>query len=402
MMVLKVPARMGPMSAAPLLAALLFLAACATTPPSPSPQPPPQPTPGPTRPEPPLPAPPVPQVEGLSLAELPGWAADDHAAALTAVVASCRGRPRPQMRLACARVLAAGPLTGEAARLLLEDTFRAVPVGQTGLLTAYFSPVYEARFSRTGEFTAPVRPRPDDLVIRDPGQPDPSRPGWKGEGRMVGGELRPYPDRAAIEAREETRPLAWMRAEDLFFLQIQGSGVLVLPDGRRKRAVFAATNGLPFRGIAIPMRDRGLLPENGTSGEAIRAWLADNRGPRADEIMQLNPRYVFFRMEDDDGGEPSGAAGIPLPAGRAIAVDPSHHSYGDFYWIDGQAPSLAGAFPRYSRLVAALDTGGAIRGQVRADLYLGRGDAAGREAGRVKHDLRMWRLIPAPAYQALP
>lgn len=384
----------------PALAALMLLAACATTPPEPGPGPalPPAPAPIP-RPD---PQPPAPPIEGQPLSVLPGWSAEDHGAALSAIAASCRGRPLPQSRAACARVLAAGPLTGEPARLLLEETFRAVPVGDTGLLTAYFSPVYEARFSRTGEFTAPVRPRPADLVIRDPGAPDPARPGWKGEGRMVGGVLRPYPDRAEIEAREETQPLAWMRAEDLFFLQIQGSGVLVLPDGRRKRAVFAATNGLPFRGIAIPMRDRGLLPENGTSGEAIRRWLADNRGPRADEIMQLNPRYVFFRMEDDDGTEPAGAAGVPLPAGRAIAVDPSHHDYGSFFWIDGQAPTLAGAFPRYSRLVAALDTGGAIRGQVRADLYMGRGDAAGTEAGRVKHELKMWRLIPAPAWRSGP
>ena len=333
---------------------------------------------------------------GLALADLPGWAGEDHGAALAAVARTCRAKPQPQLAEACGAVAAAGPLQGAAARAVLEQTFRAVPVGGTGLLTAYFSPEYEARFSRTAEFTAPVRPRPDDLVIDEAFTPDPARPGWKGEGRRVDGQLLPYPDRAAIEAVPEPRPLAWMRPEDLFFLQIQGSGTLVLPDGRRKRAVFAATNGLPFRGIATPMRDRGLLPADGTSGEAIRSWLAEHRGPEADEIMRLNPRYVFFRMQDDDGEEATGAANVPLLAGRAIAVDPEFHDYGALYWIDGQAPSLAGAFPRYSRLVAALDTGGAIRGQVRADLYIGRGAAAGREAGRVKHELKMWRLIPAP------
>lgn len=372
----------------------LLLAACATTPkPGPVPTPGPAPAPGPDRPQ---PQPPRPPLAGLPLDQLPGWDGEDHGAALATIAASCRLKPQPQLYGPCRAVAQAGPLTGPAAKALLESLFRAVPVGETGMLTAYFSPEYEVRFSRTGEFTAPVRPRPDDLAVAPDFTPDPSRPGWKGEGRMVGGKLVPYPDRAAIEAREETRPLAWMRPEDLFFLQIQGSGSLVLPDGRRKRAVFAATNGQPFRGIAIPMRDRGLLPENGTSGEAIRRWLADHRGEEAQAIMNLNPRYVFFRMEDDHGEEATGAANVPLMAGRAIAVDPAWHDYGALFWIDGQAPSLSGAFPRYSGVVSALDTGGAIRGQVRADLYMGRGAEAGVRAGRVKHQLRMWRLIPAP------
>jgi membrane-bound lytic murein transglycosylase A len=142
------------------------------------------------------------------------------------------------------------------------------------------------------------------------------------------------------------------------------------------------------------MRQRGLLPANNTSGEAIRGWLADHRGEKAAEIMRLNPRYVFFRLEADDGADPQGAAGISLPAGHAIAVDPAFHAYGEAVWIDASAPTLAGAFPVYRRLVMALDTGGAIKGEVRADLYLGRGDEAGREAGRVRHDLRMYRLAP--------
>jgi membrane-bound lytic murein transglycosylase A len=375
----------------PVLGAALLLSACETT--GTKPGPPVPPAPAVERPTPQSPRPPI---TGVPLPDLPGWSTEDHTEALAAVATSCRAKPLPQLAQACAKVRAAGPLTGPAAKAFLEQTFRAVPVGGEGLLTAYFSPQYEARFSRTGEFTAVVRPKPADLIYDPAFAADPARPGWKGEARQVDGVLVPYFDRAAIEETEEVQPLAWMRPEDLFFLQIQGSGVLVLPDGRRKRAVFAATNGLPFKGIATPMRDQGLLSANNTSGDAIRSWLAEHRGPEADAIMRLNPRYVFFRMEDDDGREATGAAGVPLPAGRGIAVDPIFHDYGALYWIDGQAPSLNGAFPRYSRLVTALDTGGAIRGQVRADLYIGSGDLAGREAGRVKHALHMWRLIPAP------
>ncbi len=142
------------------------------------------------------------------------------------------------------------------------------------------------------------------------------------------------------------------------------------------------------------MRQDGLLDDAHSSGEAIRSWLADHRGPDADAMMQRNPRYVFFKVGPDDGLDPVGAAGVPLPAGRALAMDLSRHSLGELYWIDAEAPALAGAFPTYRRLAAALDTGGAIRGEVRADLYFGVGDDAGRQAGRVRHRLRLYRLVP--------
>lgn len=248
--------------------------------------------------------------------------------------------------------------------------------------------------SRSAEFSAPMRGKPADLVTVDLGQFNPGGVGQKIAGEVEGGQVVPYPDRAAIEATTETRPLAWMRPEDLFFLQIQGSGILVLPDGRRVRAAFAAHNGRPFVGIATPMRDRGLLPDNNTSGDAIRTWLADHRGPEADAIMQLNPRYVFFQTLPDDGRQAVGAAGIPLPAGRAVAVDASKHALGELFWLDAGAPKLSGAFPTYRRLALALDVGGAIKGDVRADLYTGTGAAAGAEAGRVRHDLRLYRLVP--------
>ena len=362
-------------------ALLLILAACATpktdgpivAPPAPAPVPAPA-------------VPPVPPPSTVSFADLPGWESDDHAAALEAWRATC-GVSRDQAAAAiCRKARALGPVDAADARAFLEANFRPVALLDPGLLTAYFAPQYEARFSRREGFTAPVRGRPADLDMKGSGEVT----------RTVDGRAEAYPDRAAIEATEPEVILAWMRPEDLFFLQIQGSGILVLPDGTRKRAAFAAHNGQPFLGIARPMRERGLLKDSDTSGDAIRRWLAEHRGPEADEIMRLNPRYVFFRMSDDDGKEASGAAGVPLPAGRAIAVDLSRHDVGELFWIDASAPILTGAFPTYRRLTVALDTGGAIKGEVRADLYIGSGDAAGVEAGRVRHTLRMWRLVPVP------
>lgn len=361
----------------------LILAGCATKPPSspappvteplppaPAPASPPEPAPTP-QPPPPTPQPALPAGAFMRPADLPGWIDEDHLAALAAYQSGCGVARAPEAQETCRRARDIARADREAARRFFEESFRAERVGGDGLLTAYFSPEYEARSAPDGTFTAPVRPRPSDLS---------------------NGET--YADRTQIERRPSTGALAWMRPEDLFFLQIQGSGTLVYPDGRRMKAAFAAHNGRPFVGIANPMRQRGLLSADNTSGDAIRNWLSDHAGPEADAVMRLNPRYVFFSLVPDDGMDPAGAAGIPLPAGHAVAIDPAFHAMGGLYWIDAAAPILTGAFPTYRRLVMTLDTGGAIRGEVRADLYLGRGPAAGSEAGRVRHTLFMYRLVP--------
>jgi membrane-bound lytic murein transglycosylase A len=367
--------------------ALLALAACTTAPVRPA---------GPAAPG-SGPTPPVTSTgpsTAVSFNDLAGWLQEDHLGALDAFRQGCGAAKDPALVEVCRKARAERVGNDDDARRFLEANFRPEALPGQGLLTAYFAPEYEARMSRSAEFSAPMRGKPADLVTLDLAQFDPGLSGKKAAGEIEGGQVLPYPDRAAIEATPETRPLAWLRPEDLFFLQIQGSGVLVLPDGRRVRAAFAAHNGRPFVGIATPMRDRGLLADNNTSGDAIRAWLASHRGPEADAIMRLNPRYVFFQTLPDDGRQVVGAAGVPLPPGRAIAVDPGRHAMGELFWLDASAPKLAGGFPTYRRLAVALDVGGAIKGDVRADLYTGTGAAAGAEAGRVRHDLRLYRLVP--------
>jgi len=368
--------------------AALSVAACATPyehgpiPPDypPLPRPTPAPAPGPA----PIPEPP----RIIEVSQLPGWAAEDHDAAFEAWRATCHASRDRRLADACARARSVGPIAPGDGRRFFELAFVAERVGAAdGVLTAYFAPVYEARRTPSLEFSAPVRPKPADLVVADGGIVLRTLPD---------GSAEPYPDRAAIEASPLDKPLAWMRPEELFFLQVQGSGVLTFEDGKRLKALYAANNGRVFAGIANPMRDRGLLARDNTGGDAIRNWLAAHRGPEADEIMRLNPRYAFFRLGPDDGKPPVGAANVPLPAGRAVAVDPGFHAMGELLWVDAEAPLLTGAFPAYRRLATALDTGGAIKGDVRADLYLGEGAAAGAEAGRVRHTLRLYRLVPRP------
>jgi membrane-bound lytic murein transglycosylase A len=367
--------------------ALLALAACTTAPVRPA---------GPAAPG-SGPTPPVTSTgpsTAVSFNDLAGWSQEDHLGALDAFRQGCGAAKDPALAEVCRKARTEQAWNDDDARRFLEANFRPEALPGQGLLTAYFAPEYEARMSRSAEFSAPMRGKPADLVTLDLAQFDPGLTGKKVAGEIEDGQVLPYRDRAAIEATPETRPLAWLRPEDLFFLQIQGSGVLVLPDGRRVRAAFAAHNGRPFVGIATPMRDRGLLADNNTSGDAIRGWLASHRGPEADAIMRLNPRYVFFQTLPDDGRQAVGAAGVPLPPGRAIAVDPGKHAMGELFWLDASAPKLAGGFPTYRRLAVALDVGGAIKGDVRADLYTGTGAAAGAEAGRVRHDLRLYRLVP--------
>ncbi|MDQ8030048.1 MAG: MltA domain-containing protein [Brevundimonas sp.] len=356
-----------------------LLAACATRPPvTPSPTTPPSPTQ--PRPEPPRPLDPTPvPTTGTSPAALPGWDEEDHLAAFNAFADGCRVSRDSAIRAQCDRALhirqTSRPVTPSMARAFFEAGFTVVEQetadGRAGLLTSYFAPEYPARRTQTAEFDMPVLAAPA---------------GWR-RGQTL-------PPRAEIEAAPPTETLAWMRAEDLFFMQIQGSGYLTFEDGSKARAAYAADNGQTFVGIATPMARQGLLPQNGTSGEAIRGWLAAHRGSEARAVMALNPRYIFFRLDPDDGGDPAGAAGVPLPARRSIAVDPTHWRYGDLVWIRADGGNLAGARGSYQGLVVALDTGSAIRGPVRADLYMGRGDAAGEEAGAVRHPLRMWRLVP--------
>ena len=369
-----------PASGALGLVALMVLAACSSGPTRPQGQTPPaggvpggpipytpSPTPG---------GPPSTPSGALSPAVLPGWNDEDHLAAFRAYVDGCDAARAPAARAVCARAKAMATtmiVTPSDARAFFEASFSAAPAatadGRPGLLTSYFAPEYPARRRPDAEFSAPVLPKPADP-------------------RAAG-------DRTSIEySARPDQALAWMRAEDLFFLQIQGSGYLTFEDGTRERAAYAADNGRPFVGIARPMVQQGLLAQNGTSGDAIRAWLADHRGDQAQAVMALNPRYIFFRLDPDDDGHPAGAAGVPLTERRAIAVDPAHWRYGELVWLEADGGDLRGASASYRGLAMALDTGSAIRGPVRADLYMGRGDAAGAEAGTVRHPLRMWRLVP--------
>jgi membrane-bound lytic murein transglycosylase A len=250
---------------------------------------------------------------------------------------------------------------------------------------------------RTARARFPLYAVPDDLVSVDLASVYPELKNLRLRGRLAGNKLVPYPARKEIEAGNSNgngfkgKPIAW--AEDpveLFFLQIQGSGRIELPDGTHLRVGYADQNGHPYKSIGKLLVERGELKLEQASMQGIKDWGAKNPD-QLPELLAANPSYVFFRELPNGLAGPLGALGVPLSGGRSIAVDPRFIPLGAPVFLATTQPNSA--LPLH-KLVMAQDTGGAIRGGVRADFFWGFGNAAGEQAGRMKQRGRMWVLLP--------
>ena len=264
------------------------------------------------------------------------------------------------------------------------------------LFTGYFEPSYEARRAPEPPYAAPVLTTPDDLVTVDLSAFSDDFEGRSIRGRLRGGRLVPYADAAEIaDDPPEADALAYVDPNDLLFLQIQGSGRLVFPDGAVLRAGYAEKNGRAYVPVGRTLVEDGALALEDVSMQTIRAWL-DAAGPdEAARVRHSNPSYVFFRaldLADPDGG-PLGAQGVQLTGGASLAVDRRYHAMGLPVWLETEAtpanPAIAGLF-------VAQDTGGAIRGPVRGDVFFGAGGEAARLAGTMNAPGRMVILLPRP------
>ncbi len=284
-----------------------------------------------------------------------------------------------------------------AARAFFERRFQPYAASNNGaaegLFTGYYEPDLRGSRTRGGTYTVPLYGRPADMVNVDLGL---FREEWRGRsvtGRVEGTTLKPYHDRAAIErgAIDSTAPaLVWVDDKvDAFFLQVQGSGRVTLDDGSVLRVGYAAQNGHPYVAIGRELIARGELTRENVSMQSIRAWLRDHPDQAA-TIMNANPSFVFFRTLEGDG--PLGAEGVALTPGRSLAVDRSFVPYGTPLWLDAEDPLDANL--RVRRLMVAQDTGGAIKGPVRGDVFWGHGAEAAERAGRMKSPGRYWLLVP--------
>jgi membrane-bound lytic murein transglycosylase A len=356
----------------------------------------------PLPPEPPVAAPPAkPAAEAAFYLEwsfdaLPGWQGADLQQSLQAFVAGC---PRQgPLAAPCEQAKATPP---EGARRFFESTFAPYALitpdaGDSGLVTGYYEPVLEGSRTPSEAHRLPIFGVPDDLIVVDLAGLYPELRGMRLRGRVEGRRLVPYPSRGEIDAKgpDFRAPIIAWTADpvELFFLQIQGSGQVQLPGGERIRVGYADQNGHPYRSLGRWLVERGELPLEQASMQGIKAWAVANPG-RLQEALSANPSYVFFReLPPTDG--PIGALGVPLTPQYSLAVDRRYVPLG--------APVfLATTFPLseepLERLMAAHDTGGAIRGAVRADFYWGTGPEAGALAGRMRQQGRMWLLWPRGA-----
>jgi membrane-bound lytic murein transglycosylase A len=381
----------------PLLLVAL-LAGCAAPPPAPVASCPPCPT-CPVCPAVEVPKPAEKPLQPAAWSDLPDWQNDDPVATFEAFRASCvKLESQPSWNATCVAARQATVNTAGDARGWFETQFRPWVLvngdgSRTGLVTGYYEPLLRGSRARKPPYLSPLFAPPEDLVTVELADLYPELKGLRLRGRVEGRKLVPYYSRAEWAKQENGRAgaLFWIDDPlDLFFMQVQGSGQVVLDDGSRVRVSYADQNGHPYRSIGKWLVDQGEMKLEQASMQSIKAWARANPG-RLQELLNANPSLVFFRELPVEGSGPPGALGVPLTPERSIAVDPRIVTLGAPVYLATTWPNEERPL---NRLMLAQDTGGAIRGPVRADYYWGTGAEAGSLAGRMKQRASMWVLMP--------
>jgi membrane-bound lytic murein transglycosylase A len=354
------------------------------------------------------------QLETITWSEINGWENDDHAAAFATFLNSCkvmvRGTPPNRvgsefyaaLQSVCKRAVSANPRNGEAARAFFEQNFRPMriaPLGETnGFLTGYYEPIIDGSPVATKEYKVPIYRTPSNLALRVP-RKKVATAGVLNWRRFAHRAVGFFYDRAAIEdgaLAGRNLEICYLKDPiDLFFAQIQGSARIKLPDGKVMRLNYDGHNGWPYTPIGRILIERNVVPRDEMSMDRIREWMQANPD-EGKELRRRNKSFVFFRETGlADHEEPVGAQGVSLTPGRSIATDKSIHVYGTPFFIEAELPvENEKADNKFQRLMVSQDTGGAILGPARADLYFGAGDAAAHAAGRIRHPGLFTMLIP--------
>ena len=372
-----------------LLLPLLFLAACAAPPVAP-----------------PVALPAVPFA--ISKWEmLPDWQATDLQPAWAAFLQSCHAlKSKPDWQTVCTRTEELAQPDNTVLRVFFEESFTPYQVfnpdgSSHGLITGYYEPRLMGSRVRTDRFRYPLYAVPDDMLTIDLSEAYPQLKGLRLRGRLQGQRVVPYYNRAEIDdgkAALQGRELFWVEdAVDLFFLQIQGSGRIELPDGSLVKVGYAEQNGHPYISIGKKLVEMGELKLEGASMQGIKNW-AQRYPEKLGALLAQNPSYVFFRELPNGLSAPLGALGVPLTEAYSIAVDPRTVPLGAPVFLSTTYPNTSEPL---NRLMLAQDTGGAIKGAVRADFFWGFGEQAGVQAGRMRQSGQMWVLFPKGAEPAL-
>ena len=392
----------------------LALAACTTPEPRPVPEParPPVTMPPPVIPTPLPPTPPTvppaatPVLTPTTFAALPGWQQDDLRQAWSAFMASCGVLVRKEeWKPACTAARSVVSSDASAVRGYFESWFvpnqvRAADGADTGLVTGYYEASLRGARKRGGAFQTPLYAVPDDLLTVDLSSVYPDLKNKRVRGKVVGKKVVPYSARADMgSANLAGKELLYVDDPvEAFFLEVQGSGRVQLADsGETVRLSYADQNGHPYKAIGRWLIGQGELTAEQATAQGIKAWIKANP-TRRQELFNVNPSFVFFREEriPDPSVGPKGALGVPLTAERSIAIDPTMLPLGAPIFL---ATTESNSDVPMQRLVMGQDTGGAIRGAVRADFFFGFGYDAMEKAGRMKQRGQLWVLLPKPAVQ---
>ena len=347
-----------------------------------------------------------------SWSNLPGWETENGEYLWLGLVNNCRGLMRPisgsltiparatpqDWHAVCQQVANMGMnVDAQTAKQFMQDNLQPWLVSGQGLVTGYYEPIVRGSRSQGGAYQWPMYAAPSDLLTIDLGEVYPELAGKRIRGKLEGNKVVPYDTREQIGQRSNKPPvIAWLDDPvEAFFLQVQGSGRVLLEDGSSLRLAYANHNGRPYTSIGRWLADRGELALNQASMQNIKKWAQDNPS-RVHEMLNANQAMVFFREERllDAVTGPKGAYGIPLIGERAIAVDPTFVPLGTPVYL---ATTYPGSESPLRRVVYAQDTGAAIKGAARADYYWGSGDEAGQQAGRMKQQGTMWVLWPKQA-----
>jgi len=394
------------------MAPLLFLAACAT-PPAPLVCPTPQACPAPAAcivPPAAVAPPVVTPTAPFAVSKwemLPDWQKMDLQPSWTAFMQSCRAlKNKPDWQTICVRANELVQPDNEALRLFFEDAFTPYQVfnpdgTSQGLITGYYEPRLSGSRVRTARFKYPLYAAPDDMLTIDLSEVYPQLKDMRLRGRQEGKRILPYFSRGEIDEGKGAlrgRELFWVEnAVELFFLQIQGSGRIELADGALVKVGYADQNGHPYISIGKKLIEMGELKIEQASMQGIKHW-AEQNPAKLTALLEHNPSYVFFRELPEGLSAPLGALGVPLTNQYSIAIDPRTIPLGAPVFLSTTYPNTAEPL---NRLMLAQDTGGAIRGAVRADFFWGFGDQAGAQAGRMKQSGQMWVLFPKGAEPVL-
>ncbi|KZK87116.1 Membrane-bound lytic murein transglycosylase A precursor [Pseudovibrio sp. Ad13] len=317
--------------------------------------------------------------------EIDGWAADDHSAALSAFVAHCEaseGRTLPtkafgisdaKLRAICAKSRKIDVNNASDAKTFLEQNFTLQRVEDDGFVTGYYMPELEGSLVRTDEFVVPLHAYPKDLKVM------PTR------GDVMDGAL----DGMGLEVLWVKDPI------DAFFTAVQGSARVRLPNGELRRLAFAGKSGHEYTAIGRVLIEQGEISRDNMGMDALRAWLSKNPSQQKD-VFRHNKSYIFFELQSAQDTEIAaiGGAGTALTDLRSLAIDDDLHTYGSLIFVSSELRTYDTSGDRFAKLMVAQDTGSAIKGPARGDIYVGSGAEAGAVAGNIRHRAEFYLLVP--------